>query len=491
MPNLTPSLTPSQLYDELIRRRLARESLLDFACYTKPDYEVSWHHRALCAALDRFASGELRRLMVFMPPRHGKSEATSRRLPAYILGRNPDAEIIACSYSADLASRFNRDVQRIIDSPEYQRLFPQTTLHGANVRTVAEGTWLRNSDVFEVVGHRGFYRAAGRGQGITGMGGRFLIGDDLLKDREEADSPAVRDGLWEWYTSTFRTRLAPNGGILLTMTRWNIDDLGGRLLKLAEEDQHADQWTVLRLPAVCEEPSETDPRQPGEALWPGRYPLEELHKIRANSQYEWQALYQQRPQPAGGVEWPEDYFGPGIWFDDWPKDIVLRVLSLDPSKGRSDKTGDYSAYVMLGMDKDGMLWIDADLARRPTPKIVEDGLAICERWQPAAFAIEINAFQELLGGEFKRLAKTPLPLYGITNTAPKPVRIRQLGPWLAQRRLRFKSGSPGARLLVGQLKNFPCDAHDDGPDSLQMGVVMLNYLLGKRGQRDEPELLRV
>lgn len=144
--------------------------MLDFVTYTKPDYEPAWFHGVWCDYLDRFVAGDIRRLMVFAPPRHGKSELVSRRLPACILGRNPDAQIIACSYSADLASRMNRDVQRIIDEPAYARLFPGTRLGGANVRTLAKGTWLRNSDLFEVVGCEGVYRSSGVGGGITGMG---------------------------------------------------------------------------------------------------------------------------------------------------------------------------------------------------------------------------------------------------------------------------------------------------------------------------------
>ena len=173
-----------QAYQELQRekaRRLIERAatrsvggVLEFTTVTKPDYNVNWHHRVLCDYLDRFVSGEIKRLMVFMPPRHGKSELVSRRLPAYILGRDPSAGVIACSYSADLASRMNRDVQRIIDSDAYGRIFPDTRLYGANVRTVAKGTYLRNSDIFEVVNHRGFYRSAGVGGGITGMGFNYV-----------------------------------------------------------------------------------------------------------------------------------------------------------------------------------------------------------------------------------------------------------------------------------------------------------------------------
>jgi hypothetical protein len=252
--------------------------------------------------LDKFARLEITRLMIFCPPRHGKSELVSRRLPAYILGRNPDAPIITASYGADLARRMNRDVQRIIDSPSYQEIFPQTRLFGKNIRTLAGGSWLRNSDEFEIVEYSGYYRGAGVGGAITGMGMMYGIIDDPVKNRQDASSATIRQGLWDWYVSTFRTRLAPGGGILITVTTWHEDGLEARLLKLAESSPNADQWTVIRLPAIAEEPvASYDIRQPGEALWPGRYDNDELESTRLTlGSYEWNALYQQRPNPDSG-----------------------------------------------------------------------------------------------------------------------------------------------------------------------------------------------
>jgi predicted phage terminase large subunit-like protein len=462
--------------------------MLAFTLYTKPEYQPSWHHRLLCDYLDRFASGELRRLMVFMPPQHGKSELVSRRLPAYLLGRNPEARVIACSYSADLASRMNRDVQRIIDSEAYQGLFPQTQLYGRNNRNNAQGGYLRNSDLFEVVGHRGSYRSAGVGGGITGMSMDLGILDDPVKNREEADSPTQRDALWEWYTSTFYSRRSKEAGILLTMTRWNLDDLAGRILKLAEENDQADQWTVLKLPGLAVEPlGADDPRQPGEALWPDRYPLSELAKTRANSPYEFAALYQGDPAAAGGTEFPGEWFGPSIWFEDWPRDVTSRVIALDPSKGKEAKFGDYSAYVWLARDKEGVLWCEADLVRRPPPQLVDMGLELFRHFRAGAFVVEVNQFQELLAFEFvraARLAGLTLPLLTIDNMVNKEMRIRRLGFYLANGLIRFKGGSVGTRLLVQQLKEFPVGDHDDGPDALEMALrTMLDMVNGRNRDR--------
>jgi len=273
--------------------------VLDFTCYTKPDYEVNFHHTLICDYLDRFICGDIPRLMFFMPPRHGKSELVSRRLPAYIFGVDPDASIISCSYGADLASKMNRDVQRIIDSREYQKLFPDTQLSEPYTRSTV-GSFLRNSDFFEIVGHTGAYRSAGVGGGITGMGCNYGIIDDPVKNREQANSETYREAVWEWYTSTFYTRLEKDAQILLTMTRWHEDDLAGRLLAQAEKE--GEPWTVVSLPAIAEEERHhQDPRNPNEPLWPKKYSLERLQSIKVVlGPYQWSALYQQHPTPAHG-----------------------------------------------------------------------------------------------------------------------------------------------------------------------------------------------
>jgi len=267
-----------------------------------PEFEENWHNRLMCQYLDRFVDGSIKRLMVFMPPRSGKSELTSRRLPAYIFGRDPNATIIAASYGAELARRMNRDIQRIIDDPRYGEVFPGTRLYEKNIRTVAQGSWLRNSELFEIVNHKGYYRGSGVGGAITGLGANYLLIDDPLKNRKEADSATYRQALEEWYTSTFYTRKAPAAGILLTLTRWHEDDLAGRLLEKANSDPKAEQWTVLKLPAVAEQPiAPYDPRAEGDPLWPQRFDTEELERTKITvGSYDWAALYQQRPAPATG-----------------------------------------------------------------------------------------------------------------------------------------------------------------------------------------------
>jgi len=479
-------------YDEAsakwLRRYDARRSLLDFASYTMHDYNPAWYHKLISDTVSSMIHGDLRRLVISLPPRHGKSELISRRLPAYLLGIDPNTSIIASSYSADLASRNNRDVQRIIETDQYRALFPKSYLNDSNSRTVA-GSWLRNSDLFEIVGHKGVYRSAGVGGGITGMGGKWLIIDDPVKNREEADSATYRQVNWDWYTSTFSTRQEADARILIVMTRWHSDDLVGRLLDLAGNDPKADQWKVINLPAICptQGGAEYDPRQPGEPLWPEKFSLESLDKMKASiGEYQWSALYQQHPRSGGGTEWPDEYFAKDIWFDYWPKTIAIKTIGVDPSKGAGGKHGDYSAIVKLGRDTDGTLYCEADLARRSSEAIIDTVLETQGEFRADAIAFETNQFQELLATQLQQKAAVAgyaVPLVKVVNTVNKNIRIRRLGPYLAQKNIRFKANSPGTKLLVDQLRDFPVSEYDDGPDSLEMALRVMIELYNGRKQR--------
>lgn len=184
-------------------------------------------------------------------------------------------------------------------------------------------------------------------------------------------------------------------------------------------------------------------------------------------------------------EWPASYFeGEELWFNDWPtgEQVLLRAMALDPSKGKDARAGDYSAFVLAVIDRNLVVWLDADLERRPVDRIVRDGLNLCTSFRPDGFLLEVNQWQELLAGEFLRqnVHDLPIPLFGIENMGNKEVRIRGLTTWLAQRRLRFRR-SPGCRLLVQQLRDFPTGDFDDGPDALEMAVRMLEFLYSGPG----------
>lgn len=278
------------------RAELARRNYLDFVQYVKPGYQANWHHALLASYLQRFVAGDIKRLMVFMPPQHGKSELVSRNLPAYILGKKPTAKIVLASYSSDLSSSFNRDCQRIIDSKEYKDVFPGTRLSSKNTVTMS-GNWLRNSEIFEVVDHGGFLKNTGVGGSLTGTPADFAIIDDPVKDAVEAMSATYQFRNWNWYTDVLYSRIHNATGILMTQTRWNENDLSGLLLKKMEEGT-GDKFTVISLPAIRENDyNPEDPRLPGEALWPDRHNLEKLERVKAQSLRTFQSLYQQNPRP--------------------------------------------------------------------------------------------------------------------------------------------------------------------------------------------------
>lgn len=290
--------------DWVYHRLYARESFACFTTYVDREFLLGWVHEDIALALDRFlqAVREQRspRLMITMPPRHGKSQLVSRLFPAYALGRCPDLNIIATSYAASLATSFNRDIQRIIDSDNYREVFPSVRLGTGKM-----GDASRHSDFFEIAGRSGSYLSAGVGGGITGRGGEILIVDDPFKDHEDADSETIRNRVWNWYTSTLYTRRSPGAGIIIINTRWHCDDLSGRLLE-AEKRGEGDRWECINFPAIAEH--DEPHRKQGEALHPERYPLKDLLQIqKAIGSRDWNALYQQHPVPDGGstfkAEW--------------------------------------------------------------------------------------------------------------------------------------------------------------------------------------------
>ncbi len=224
--------------------------------------------------------------------------------------------------------------------------------------------------------------------------------------------------------------------------------------------------------------------------WPQRESLYALMRLRVEiGRTAFESEKQGNPLNPELCEWPESYFDHGVWFESWPGRLRVKTLALDPSKGADGRVGDYSAFVLLGVDDAGLLYVEADLKRRPVEQMVVDGVELFRRFQPDAFGCEANAWQELLGddfaAEFQRqglLAAKPWPL---KNHEPKVVRIRRLGPLLSQRRLRFKRNSASTALLVEQLRDFPLGDHDDGPDALEMALRLANAALAS-GRPERP-----
>lgn len=297
------------IYEKKVRK--ARQNVLDFTDFTLDGFNAENFHVNYYKLLDMFANGEIKRLMITMPPQHGKSEGSTRRLPAYMLGVNPNLKIAVASYNASFASKFNRDVQRIIDTEKYRAIFPETKLNSSNVVTVSS-SYLRNSIEFEIVNKTGGLKAVGRGGALTGNKVDVMIMDDLYKDYMEGNSPIIRDSVWDWYLTVVKTRLHNDSQELIVFTRWHEEDLIGKLSKKVIEvndiseiqnlNVKHDQWIKVNYPAIKESSyTEIDPRNLGEPLWPSVHSLEKLESIRQMDIEKFNCLYQGNPISSEGL----------------------------------------------------------------------------------------------------------------------------------------------------------------------------------------------
>lgn len=302
-----------RLEKEILQREISRRSFSEFVPYIKPDYEMQWFHKVIADHLDMVVDGKIKKLMIFMPPQHGKSELSTRSFPAYVLGKNPKCKMALASYNATLAEQFSAEIQRRMMSDEFKALF-ETRLGEK------KGEAIRTSEFFQTVSHGGYLRAVGRGGSLTGTAVDIGIIDDPLKDRMEAQSSIIKEQLWNWYTDVWETRLHNDSRQVLIQTRWYDDDLAGRLL---ERD---DDWTIIEFPAIRTNAENSyDPRKIGEALWEEKHSIVKLEKIKKDSPFTFESLYQQSPKPS--VE--------SLIYHDWqpceffPKDAEVIFSGLD------------------------------------------------------------------------------------------------------------------------------------------------------------------
>lgn len=465
METITPGLIAAAKRE--LKRRAARVGLAPFVTYTYPQYQMGWFHAEICEALDRFladvAAKKSPRLIITAPPRSGKSELVSRRFPAFAFGRNPDLQIISTSYGADLAQRFNRDVQRIIDDESYTEIFP-----GTRLAAKGEGGFIRTGDLFEVVGHRGAYRSTGVGGGITGVGADILIIDDPVKDRASANSPAVRESTWDWYTSTAYTRLSPGGGVIAMCTRWHVDDLVGKLI--AAQNEGGDQWQVVNYPAIAEEDEEH--RKRGEALHPERYPLEALERIRAAvGPRDWAALYQQHPVPEGGGLFKSD------WIQHWdalPERFDAMVCSWDMTFKDSTQS-DYVVGQVWGR-KDGAFYlVDQYRGQWDFVKTLEQFIACAKKYpRVTRKLVEDKANGSAIISTLRK--KVP----GIVPVTPKESKEARASAVSTLWEARNVYLPPPDRFpwvaheFIPELLTFPAGAHDDQVDSCTQALSDLS-----------------
>lgn len=331
-------------------------SFVEFSRRVYPFLEFTPFHLTYYNILEAFASGRIKKLIVSVPPQHGKSVGATTLLPAYMLGLDPDTRIAIASYSGTLASKFNRRVQRIIESREYAEIFPDTT--------IKQGTrppgYIRTSDEVEIVGRKGELLSVGREGSLTGNRVDCFILDDLYKDAMEAQSPVVRSNCWEWYTSVVRTRMHNTSRELIVFTRWHEEDLIGELIRSercrmlrswSDIDAVEDgEWLYLNFEALqASPPTEIDPRGEGEALWPEQQSAELLRSKRQLDPVRFEAMYQGHPSTREGLLYGDSFRE----YDTLPRDIVTRASYTDTA----DTGNDYLASVAYAVDADGIIYI--------------------------------------------------------------------------------------------------------------------------------------
>jgi predicted phage terminase large subunit-like protein len=290
------------------KKRDSRSNLLDFTKYTFQNFKPQQIHNTYYKLLDLFASGKIKKLMVSMPPQHGKSEGSTRRLPAYLFGHKPNSKIAIASYSTPFARKFNREIQRIIDTPEYRELFPDTTINSKH--SVQESKYVRTADEFEIIGKSGSLKAVGRGGALTGNPVDILIIDDLYKDYMEGNSPVIQQTAIDWYITVADSRLHNDSQQLIVFTRWSENDLIGFIESKEEvivldsllDEYDDDKWYKINFEAIKEsELTELDPRDKNTPLWEERHSLAKLNKSRKLDVEHFNCLYQGNPVSKEGL----------------------------------------------------------------------------------------------------------------------------------------------------------------------------------------------
>lgn len=385
--------------------------------------------------------------MVFMPPRHGKSEICSIQFPAWLVGKNKDRNIIQASYSGDLAVDFGRQTRNLIKDKKYQNIFPNVTLAEDSE---AKGKWNTNG--------RGAYNAVGVGGATTGKGADFLIIDDPVKNRQDADSETKREANWQWYKSTARTRLSPNGAIVLIMTRWHDDDLAGKILAQGGE------WDIMEFPAIATKDEEH--RKEGEALWADFFTLEKLAETKADiGSFEWSALYQQQPIDEENQEFKR------YWFKTRENEEIERLetrryLTIDTAIS-AQASSDHTGFCDNTVDRENMWNLKAWRMRVDPKELIDILFSLQEKRQYDKIGIEktiyLQAIQPFLNDEMRKRNKFLSIVELHHNQTAKETRIRGLIPRYESGSIFHIKGECGD--LEEELLRFPKAVKDDVMDA--------------------------
>jgi predicted phage terminase large subunit-like protein len=459
------SVTPRQIAQELLRRKDAAESLIAFTEYTFPRYRTAQHHKIIAGQLERVARGEIDRLMLLVPPRHGKSELASIRLPAWFLGRDPHKQFLSVSATEGLASDFGRSVRNTINSPAYRAVFDTRLSEDSQ----AKGKW-HTSD-------GGIYYALGIGGSVLGRGGDCILIDDPYASMADALSELTRKNVWDWYTGTAYNRLMPGGSIVVINHRMHEDDLCGRLL--AQQAAGGDKWEVVDLPAIDDS---------GEALWPAAYPIETLERIRRNSQPRfWSALYLQKPAPEEGDYFKSDWLRP---YEKTPALETLRVYGGSDYAVSSGK-GDFTVHAVVGVDPEGRMYL-LDLWRKQaaSDEWVEAFCDLVKEWNPIGWAEEQGQIRAGIGPYLDRrqrerkawVAREVFPTRG-----DKAVRAQSIRGRMALEGLYVPARAPWLADFRSELLSFPAGKHDDQVDA----IGLIGQLLDKMANGVLPDKRKI
>lgn len=461
---------------------MARRRYLPFVRYTFPGFYPSRAHRFLAEKLEAFEAAvgrkESPRLMVFLPPRFGKSQLTSRQFPGWVLGRNPDWNVGIVSYGAELAEELSADARRIVLGDEYREVFGSVYRpgEGESVEIDRASTAVTH---WRIAGRRGGVRAVGVGGALTGRGFEVLLIDDPIKGRKEADSELVRDDLWKWYQGTLRTRLEPGGGILLIQTRWHHDDLSGRLLEVDTQGI----WDVVRLPALAEE---DDPlgRAVGEPLDPNRFDLAALLALRDSpdgvSAQDWASQYQQSPTPDAGDVFRKD------WFTNEPDPggSGPLFLYLDTAYGKENRQrkGDRTAGGIWRVEATGYRLVHLYAARPSYPELKAAIHRLQGQWHAKAVVIEDHASGQSVLQDLRN--ETRLPVIGWkTRNESKLQRARAVAPLFESGRVKISLPQSQFEQYRTEHLQFPSGKYDDLVDMTSMALAHLGiYNHQKRRQ---------